>query len=360
LAGSAAAQEQVDDLLEAEGDDQADADGDEVEEHIVGTEHEICGHGIADRVRGVEGLGRGGVQCVEASVDAVVGALVGGGHALWIEVERCGAEAVDVGPGDGMGEVGVVVGEAAEGVAVFDVFREGGFGELDDLIEALGAEVGGVGIEDIEAAGVVDGVPVIEILLVEAGERCVELLIGVGLGEGHLVSDAAFLGCVPNRVIVEEGRLVPDEVAGEGGFGRAGMLANVLEDEEVVLEASGGAKPVVLVCDEVVAIGFELAGEGFAGFAELVALVDVFDELLEADGDDEANDDGGDMDEEVFPGVGGVSGRVDVEHGVAPELREVCRIGVRRVESSGDRDRHAVVRGPRRAPGGFDSGRRTR
>ncbi len=31
------------------------------------------------------------------------------------------------------------------------------------------------------------------------------------------------------------------------------------------------------------AVGFELAGESFAGLAELVALVDVLDELLEAD-----------------------------------------------------------------------------
>jgi hypothetical protein len=30
--------------------------------------------------------------------------------------------------------------------------------------------------------------------------------------------------------------------------------------------------------------------------------------LLEADGDDEAEDDGGDMDEEVSPGIGGVVG----------------------------------------------------
>ena len=32
-------------------------------------------------------------------------------------------------------------------------------------------------------------------------------------------------------------------------------------------------------------------------------------------GDEEAEDDGGDVDEEVAPGVGGVVGRVDVEHG---------------------------------------------
>ena len=223
---------------------------------------------------------------MEAGVDAVGGALVGGGHYLRIELERGGTDAIDVGPGDGVGEVGEVVGEAAVGVAELDVFFEGGFGELDDLIEALRREVGGVGIDEIEAMGVVDGIPVVEILLVEAGERCVEFLIGVGLGERHETSYATFFGCVPDGVIVEEGRLVPDVFAGEGGLRSAGMLANVLEDEQVVLEARGGAKPVVLVEFEVVAIGFELAGEGLVGFAEFVALVDALDELLETDSDD--------------------------------------------------------------------------
>ena len=41
---------------------------------------------------------------------------------------------------------------------------------------------------------------------------------------------------------------------------------------------------------------------------ELMAMMEVLDGLLEADGDDEAEDDGGDMDEEVSPGIGGVVG----------------------------------------------------
>ena len=43
-------------------------------------------------------------------------------------------------------------------------------------------------------------------------------------------------------------------------------------------------------------------------------MVDEFDGLFDSNGDDEAYDDGGDVDEEVAPGVGGVVGRVDVEH----------------------------------------------
>jgi len=223
---------------------------------------------------------------VKAGVDAVGGALVGGGHALRVELDRGGAEAPDIVPGDGMGKVGKIIGEAAIGITELDVFFEGGLGELDDLIEALRREVGGVRIDEIEAVGVVDGVPVIVILLTEAGELGVKILICVGFGEGHALRDAAFFRCVPNGVIVEERRLVPDEVAGKGCLGSAGMLANVLEDEKVVLEARGGAKPVVLVELEVFAIGLELAGEGLTGFAELVVLMDALDELLESDGDD--------------------------------------------------------------------------
>jgi hypothetical protein len=46
-----------------------------------------------------------------------------------------------------------------------------------------------------------------------------------------------------------------------------------------------------------------------------MAVVEVLDGLFEADGDEESEDDGGDVDEEVAPGAGGVVGWVDVEHG---------------------------------------------
>jgi hypothetical protein len=43
-------------------------------------------------------------------------------------------------------------------------------------------------------------------------------------------------------------------------------------------------------------------------------LMKVLHGLFEADGDEEADDDGGDVDEEVAPGAGGVVGGVDIEH----------------------------------------------
>jgi hypothetical protein len=49
-------------------------------------------------------------------------------------------------------------------------------------------------------------------------------------------------------------------------------------------------------------------------FLQLMLMVQVFNRLFEADGDEQAEDDGGDVDEEVAPGAGGVVGGVDVEH----------------------------------------------
>jgi hypothetical protein len=49
-----------------------------------------------------------------------------------------------------------------------------------------------------------------------------------------------------------------------------------------------------------------------AQIAELMAMMDIFHGLFEAYGYEEADDDGGDMDEEVVPGAGGMVWRVDV------------------------------------------------
>src|SRR5258707_957186 len=55
-------------------------------------------------------------------------------------------------------------------------------------------------------------------------------------------------------------------------------------------------------------------GGASAGGGEMVGMK-VFDCLFEAYGDEEAEDDGCDVDEEVAPGAGGVVRGVDIEHG---------------------------------------------
>jgi hypothetical protein len=190
LARAAATQKEVDDLLEAEGDDQADADGDEVEKHVVGIEHAMWGHGIADGC--MRGLWSGGVEGMEAGANAVGGALVGGGHALGIEGDRGGAHAPDVRPSDGVGKVRKIVGEAAEGVTKFDVLLECGLRELKDFVEALRRKMGGIGIYKLESSRVVDRVPAVEGLLGHATQLGVEVLIRGSFGEGQAAGDAIF------------------------------------------------------------------------------------------------------------------------------------------------------------------------
>jgi hypothetical protein len=53
----------------------------------------------------------------------------------------------------------------------------------------------------------------------------------------------------------------------------------------------------------------------FAKLVQLMAPMEVLDGLLKADGDEDAEDDGGQMDEEVAACGGGVVRRVDVDHG---------------------------------------------
>ena len=91
-------------------------------------------------------------------------------------------------------------------------------------------------------------------------------------------------------------------------------MLDVGEDDDIVLKLSflfTEEDGVCFGCGEVM---FVLLAESFTGFYEIVVVVKGFDCLLKTDGDEEADDDGGDMDEEVAPGVGGVVRWMDVEH----------------------------------------------
>ena len=83
---------------------------------------------------------------------------------------------------------------------------------------------------------------------------------------------------------------------------------------EVHLVALGG-KDVELVGGLVLCA---LDEELFASLVREVTVVEVLDCLFEAYGDEEADDDGGDVDEEVSPGAGGVVWWVDIEHDESP------------------------------------------
>jgi hypothetical protein len=55
--------------------------------------------------------------------------------------------------------------------------------------------------------------------------------------------------------------------------------------------------------------------DALAQLPELMPMMEEFDSLLQANGDEQAEDDGGDMDKEVAPCAGRVVGWMDVEHG---------------------------------------------
>ena len=71
-------------------------------------------------------------------------------------------------------------------------------------------------------------------------------------------------------------------------------------------------------------VAFGLGAHLLHHHLSLVAMVEGFDGLFKADGDEQAHADGGDVDEEIAPGVDGVMERVDVEHG-----RVLCGVGSR-------------------------------
>jgi hypothetical protein len=59
---------------------------------------------------------------------------------------------------------------------------------------------------------------------------------------------------------------------------------------------------------------------GFNEFCGLIVVMQSFNRLLQADGDEQADDDGGYVEEEIFPRVRGAVQRVDVKHESSPGM----------------------------------------
>ena len=83
---------------------------------------------------------------------------------------------------------------------------------------------------------------------------------------------------------------------------------------EVVFQLYKGRAPVALVLGPDLFVSYLLAGECFAGLGEFMVIMNARDDLLEAEGDEQAEDDGGDVYEEVAPGRGCVMRRMNVVH----------------------------------------------
>src|SRR5215472_2490398 len=92
--------------------------------------------------------------------------------------------------------------------------------------------------------------------------------------------------------------------SGDGGFQLHGVSTDVSES----------AKVVVVTAE----IGAEFFAKMFFELITLMKMMEVLDCLLEADGDEEADGDGGDVDEKVGPGVFGFVRDVDINHELNP------------------------------------------
>ena len=98
-----------------------------------------------------------------------------------------------------------------------------------------------------------------------------------------------------------------------------GVVAKDANGVDVLLEPGSVLLQGFDVARKELLIFADLAVDVVAGFGDEMAVVEEFDGLLETDGDEQAEDDGGDVDEEVASGVGCFVGRVDVEHRVVPD-----------------------------------------
>jgi hypothetical protein len=93
------------------------------------------------------------------------------------------------------------------------------------------------------------------------------------------------------------------------------MLFEIHQDGQVGFELWDKTMELTGLDGEALGVDAPFDLERLAGFVELMAMFDVPDGLFESDGNEQAADDGGDVDEEVFPCAGSMVGGMYVEHG---------------------------------------------
>ena len=199
-----------------------------------------------------------------------------------------------------------VVDEVAEqaelhedvGAVVEGLVDLGGLGVFDVGFDAEGNEGLGLGLDEGEGVGVEQ-----LLLRVELGVA----LDGVVVHEGERTGVA---GGVPSSL---RGG-VPAPIEGDLPLG-VGVITEGPERDHVLLHLPLVGGDVVSVGDDPLAALFDFAANVLAGLGDDVVVVDALDAGLDAESDEEADGDGGDVEEEVAPAVDGLVGWVDVEHG---------------------------------------------
>ena len=197
-------------------------------------------------------------------------------------------------------------GPLAQGfVAVRD--RLGEFGELNRTVHRCGDRVI-FGAKDCGSA--------VEVLHASIGASHKGILVVVAIVDRpkifvEVIDSTRLMDLSPLVLKIEVAGVAQDEWAGRYG----GVTSYGAQDSQITFEVhlvALGGKDVELVGSLVLCA---LDKELFASLVREVTVMEVLDGLFEADGDEEAQDDSGDVDEEVSPCAGGVVGRVDVEHG---------------------------------------------
>jgi hypothetical protein len=164
------------------------------------------------------------------------------------------------------------------------------------------------------APGVVDGDPCLIIRICRYLKFVIEACIFGNFAGGHEGGYRGLPSRVPDNVIEVRSGPPPAENARELLLRCTRMLLEIVQDQHVVFERGGLPVEVVDIPGKEAVVFFEFGAKGITGFGYLMAMVEEFDGLLDADGDAKADDDGGDVDEEVSPRVGRMLGRVNVEH----------------------------------------------
>ena len=177
-----------------------------------------------------------------------------------------------------------------------------------------------------------DGAGAVEVLSAAAAPLHEGVLVFVAIVDGlqvfgQIVDRAGLVNLPPDVFEIEVASVAQDE----WNRGRRLVGAKRVQDCQIALK-------IVLVaagCEDVELIGRFVASALFdqrpAGLGGEMTVMEVLDGLFEADGDEEAEDNGGDVDEEVAPGGGGVMGGVYVEYGKLllasffPEAMGCCR-----------------------------------
>jgi hypothetical protein len=112
------------------------------------------------------------------------------------------------------------------------------------------------------------------------------------------------------------------------------MFAKVVEDSKVILEERCGAEITFCIATKRLSVLFALLRKSSSGLGYLVMVMNALDSLFETYGNKQADDDGGDVDEKVSPGVNSVIGWMHIEHvKCLPEVAAMLlKIATRKIE----------------------------